>query len=356
LAGFDAVAYLSLRLYPAKAVNKARADVSEGRIRDAAEDYVRGAEIFERALQALSPAALKALVDDEQELEAIQLRAHTQNQEQIRFFNRPDAAADFSFWAKQACWSLDEAVALILGKEPKVVNWDRIAPMTPSSEFARRFSDIREHLIKARRNGQLIDPVRPDQFFRWTRARGVTLPAKLESLLDGRQGKTVTVGDGSTVGTANTGGNGFTGKDRPLIAGARPCDSEPKGPRSRRATRTVANAAEVNENVIHLDREEARLKAMRDRSPVEKVTADFQPPDLADSLVQSLRKMILAMAIGRYGYRRHQGRQSTVTDISVDLKAAGIELPIEAVQALLEQASHCLSDDADASDKVGANG
>lgn len=352
MADFDAVEYLSLRLYPAKAVNKARADVSEGRIRDAAEDYIRGAEIFEKALQALSPAALKALVDDEQELEAIQIQAHTRNQERGRFFNRPDAAADFAGWVTQPCWSLDEAVALILGKDPKIVSWDRIEPMVPFSEFAGRFSDIREHLNKARRNGQLIDPVRPDQFFRWAKGRGVTLPAGLETLFDAKHARTAKAGDGST----KTGDNELVRKNRAVLTDVEKADPEPDNSTSKRVGRTVANATEVNENIIHLDREEARLKAIRDRALGEKETADFPPPDLADDLVQSLRKMILAMAIGRYGYRPQQGRQSTVTDISVDLQSAGIELPKDAVRVLLEEASRCLPDDAVASKNAGAKG
>ena len=55
MAGFDAVDYLSFRLYPSKAMNKARAEVSDGRIKEASEAYVRGADIVEKALQALSP-------------------------------------------------------------------------------------------------------------------------------------------------------------------------------------------------------------------------------------------------------------------------------------------------------------
>ena len=322
VAGFDAVEYLSFRLYPSKAVNKARAEVSDGRIRDTAEDYVRGADIFEKALQALSPDSLKALVDDEQELEAIQVQTRAQSQENTRFFHRPGAAADYLYWIEQPSWSLDEAVALVLGKDPSVVTWDRVEPMVPFSDFAERFAEIRQHLNKARSNGQLIDPVRPDLFYRWAKARGVTIPAKLEALLDSNRSclrESPQQDDGNP--------------------GAKPAAATRKKAQQKKSQRAAAKTGELSENVIHLGREEARLKAMRDNARAEKEVAEKALPELTDDLAQALRKMVLAMAIGRYGYKPKEGRQSTVTDISDDLQAAGIELPQGAVRAMLEQAT-----------------
>ena len=337
MAGFDAVEYLSFRLYPSKAVNKARAEVSDGRIRDSAEDYVRGADIFERALQALSPDSLRALVDDEQELEAIQVQKRAQSQEKTRFFHRPCAAADYLHWIEQPSWSLDEAVALILGKDPSIVTWDRVRPMVPFSEFAERFAEIRQHLHKARSNGQLIDPVRPDLFYRWAKARGVTIPAKLEALLDS---------DRSDLKRS--------ARNDESEPGAKPAAATRKKAQQKKSRRVAAKSGELSENVIHLGREEARLKAMRDNARAETEKVEKALPELTDELAQSLRKMVLAMAIGRYGYKPKKGRQSTVTDISDDLQAAGIDLPPGAVRAMLEQASAYFSGNLD--EKKSANG
>jgi hypothetical protein len=45
--------------------------------------------------------------------------ADMQREEDARFFNQPHAKADFDYWSKAEHWSLDEAVALIMGKAPK---------------------------------------------------------------------------------------------------------------------------------------------------------------------------------------------------------------------------------------------
>ena len=52
--------------------------------------------------------------------------ADIQREEDARFFNQPHANADFDHWSKAEHWSLDEAIALVLGKAPEIVSWDKI--------------------------------------------------------------------------------------------------------------------------------------------------------------------------------------------------------------------------------------
>ncbi|MDX1718117.1 MAG: hypothetical protein R3287_14500, partial [Anderseniella sp.] len=101
------------------------------------------------------------------------------------------------------------------------------------------------------------------------------------------------------------------------------------------------------ENIIHLDREESRLKAMRHRARLEQDTAETALPELADAGVPLLRKMVLAMAVGRYGYHPEKGGQSAITDICNDLQAAGIDMSQDTVREMLEQASACFPGAAD---------
>jgi hypothetical protein len=42
--------------------------------------------------------------------------------DRLEFFNRPDAVADFRFWCQLGGWSIDEAAALLLGKNPEKVS------------------------------------------------------------------------------------------------------------------------------------------------------------------------------------------------------------------------------------------
>lgn len=50
-------------------------------------------------------------------------------------------SADFDHYCKMAYWTLDECVALSLGKDPKRVNWKVVQPHTDNSCFAFRYED-----------------------------------------------------------------------------------------------------------------------------------------------------------------------------------------------------------------------
>ena len=38
-------------------------------------------------------------------------------------FNKPEAEADFEYWALASFWTLDEVTALSFGKDPRFVTW-----------------------------------------------------------------------------------------------------------------------------------------------------------------------------------------------------------------------------------------
>ena len=44
-------------------------------------------------------------------------------QEAAKFYNQPNAQADFAFWMKADYWTLEEALALLLGRNPKLVTF-----------------------------------------------------------------------------------------------------------------------------------------------------------------------------------------------------------------------------------------
>jgi hypothetical protein len=100
-------------------------------------------------------------------------------EESRRPFNLPDAKADFDYWAKMAFWSVEEAVLLLLGRDPRRVNRKHIDQCTEISAFARQFVDL---LAIARRNvvgGQLSDPTWPGPFIAWAQRLDLTVPAEM---------------------------------------------------------------------------------------------------------------------------------------------------------------------------------
>ena len=121
MSSFDSVEFLSLRMFPGKLVNQARLEISDGKFRNDVEAYIEKVNIYERALRALSDESLMAMVEDERQQDAALLQEREDQLDRHRFFNEPEASANFVRWAKRPCWTLDEVTALILGKNPEVV-------------------------------------------------------------------------------------------------------------------------------------------------------------------------------------------------------------------------------------------
>lgn len=322
---FDAVEYLSLRMFPAKLINQARLEVGNGKSREDAEAYIEKVNIYERALRALSDESLMAMVEDERQLDAALQHEREDQLDQNRFFNGSKASANFERWAKQPCWTLDEATALILGKNPEVVNWDNIEPLVEVSPFAGRYADIRRHLTHARANGQLFDPVSPEHFLTWACERGVVLASALEECIASRRSQILSVAVANKDDVA-------TG-DRDVV--------------SDRGARSDRTGEPFSDKIICFTREQSRLRVMAERmKAADERTAEIEN-DLTGDSTDAPVKMLIAMAIGRYGFDPESVRDSTVTDIVRDLEKIGLSLSSATVSKWLREASACLPDKID---------
>lgn len=104
---------------------------------------------------------------------------YEENEEGKRFFNQPTANADINYWSKQAYWTIDEAIALALGKDPRKVTWDNIKPYLQYSPFAERFSEIRELARRYVNCKELSETVYPGVFLAWAKRMRLDLPIML---------------------------------------------------------------------------------------------------------------------------------------------------------------------------------
>src|SRR4051812_39251051 len=117
-------------------------------------------EIYRAELSGLTDEALVRRVEKEQKKEAAEFDEKRKSAEAGIFYSKPEATADFGYWAMMPSWTLDEAVALSLGKSPAVVRWENVSPLVSSSyrlpaEYARRL-DLAEAWKEA---GKITDPV-----------------------------------------------------------------------------------------------------------------------------------------------------------------------------------------------------
>ena len=139
------------------------------------------AAAYRAELVKYSPEQLSKLVQCERAKENAELIARIQSEENARFFNLPNAKADFGHYCKAAVWALDEAIALSFGKEPRIVNWKSVSPWVHVSAFARNYERRRDLCVRALRVGQLFDPVYPSVFLAWAKDKKIDLSTELSS-------------------------------------------------------------------------------------------------------------------------------------------------------------------------------
>jgi hypothetical protein len=143
-------------------------------------------------------AAYKAFVDDleqmsPKELDELCIGAISQQKleqeeaaerfDRMAYFNDPEAEADFDFWSKSKTWTIDEATALLLGKEPSKVCWDNLLQLRCESIFATQYQKLRNQLLRTQRDGRLTDGDVPAKFIEWAIEVQIDLPAGLNGML-----------------------------------------------------------------------------------------------------------------------------------------------------------------------------
>jgi hypothetical protein len=99
-------------------------------------------------------------------------------------FNQPRAFANaevFSHWAQIPQWKIDEALLLLMRRNPIYVGWEQIAKAGSGSPFARKYAELRMIAIRhiGVPNGQLSDPVDPGVFLRWAQRYKKEVPPEL---------------------------------------------------------------------------------------------------------------------------------------------------------------------------------
>ncbi len=150
-------------------------------------------QIEEGVLQEVADYRKKLLEMGEAELDRLyqqkkaeeQLRM-SEEREAKRFFHQPSAKADFAHWSKCAHWTIDEAVALTLGKEPEVVTWAKVHAESEFSPFVKKFSRIRDLAQRAVQWKQIFPQTLPGIYLAWAKQTGVDLPEELVAAVEAR--------------------------------------------------------------------------------------------------------------------------------------------------------------------------
>ena len=150
--------------------------------------YSKEAEAYRQQLRAMPADELEALYASEGLKQYQENIAKAEAEEAKRFFNLPHAGADVGHWSKAAYWSLEEAVALSLGKEPQYVDWNKLEKFRSVSAFVEKYRKLRDLALRARAMEQLSDPVFPPFYIAWTKRNGIEFNEGLAKAVEANAG------------------------------------------------------------------------------------------------------------------------------------------------------------------------
>lgn len=244
-----------------------------------------GAKKYYQELSQKSEEEIASLHKAELEKDRLAAQKHKEEQERQHFYNLSSADADFEYWSKMPHWSLDEAIALSFGKNPKVVYWGRIEAKFEylSSTFGQEYSKVRELANRAKLWNKTFDPMLPSLFIKWAADNDIPFPKELADMVGKRQGNAVD----------------WKKMYEDLV---------------EKSTENLTTANQIikakNQKIEELEKSKTEAKPLQTKEK------------------ESLFKLVIAMAVEGYRYKSSAKRNDAVTDICNDLEK--LEMPIDA--------------------------
>jgi hypothetical protein len=161
-------------------------------------------------------AALQAMTVEDLQLRHASAKAEkARKEEAARFYNLPKAMANYAYWLSLDFWTQDEAVALLLGRNPEVVTWNAVNDLLhpPKKVFGRApvstpFLQLFERLRHAAQRSEVMTAspnLKPRAVAQWgQRMLGAKLPKQLQALLDAPVTAAPAIADTQQQPTAGT--------------------------------------------------------------------------------------------------------------------------------------------------------
>jgi hypothetical protein len=324
---FDPIEYLVARRFPL-AFLAALSFKSNPALGKKQQEQRIEAEQYRKELEKLSPEKIDQLVKAEQQNEAAEIAQKEANtrkaEDDKRFFNQPSAFADNVHWSKPVYWTLEEAIALSLGRAPERVKWKWVEGHNGVSPFAVEFARRRDLANRARVVGEITDPIAPGAFIAWGKRQGWQFPTELETAVAERG----PIGDWHTLFKSEKAAHQKT-KESGAQAQAN----------SQELAVLLANRDKIYDELTRLTTEEMRTKdeiiaKLEEALAIAetKLSARIHSEDANDSADlktrerDSLLKMVIGMAVRGYSYDPAALKNSSVKEIADDLALLDISL------------------------------
>jgi hypothetical protein len=309
LPDFNPIAYLVDRQYPSITPLPRRDGRGQHVIvpRDQTKHLEQRIE-YGAKLKSLNADELAFLVNTAQAEDAAKAQAEAEAAEKQYYFNHPSAAADFSYWAKAAYWTPDEATALSFGRSPATVSWAAIEKYTAVSWFAAAYALRRDLILRAKAVGQLYDYSLPGFFLAWSKRNRIDFPAELEAavLAHGHQVRDWKDEYSEAIKVAEHWKRLYEDTNATLA----------------RATQELGRSEALLE---------AQHQGRADRTAAEK--------PLGSRERDSLLKLVIGMAVAGYKFDPEAAKNQATAEIASDLERLGMSMHCDTVRKWLGEAA-----------------
>ncbi len=104
------------------------------------------------------------------------------------YLNLPDSNADLEAWGRKPSWTINEAAALFVGKDPLKLSYE-VAVQNEFLDIVKKFLDFRDSLKRAVKNWQagelsIKESCPPINFIKWAEHYKVDVPTRLKELVE----------------------------------------------------------------------------------------------------------------------------------------------------------------------------
>jgi hypothetical protein len=226
----------------------------------------------------------------------------------------PCAEIDIAHWSRAAVWTIEEATALSLGIDPRFARWLAVGSHSATSPFAQRYLARRDLLLRAKMVGAVSDPDYPTRFLVWLKRVDLGVSDELWT-------ETHTWSPRARPGSDRSPSAAETvdGQQRLLAYDVGLADAH-DAVRADLERQCAAQRDKIKELELKL----ARIRKLN-RSSDPKV-------------IDSLRKLVIGMACGRYKFDAAKLRSNATPQICNDLEKLQIPLDDQTVLARFREA------------------
>ncbi|HEY8033908.1 MAG TPA: hypothetical protein VIF02_16435 [Methylocella sp.] len=138
---------------------------------------------FRRQLEGMARNEFEALFKEENDKWFQELRSLDDIIYESLDFMHPMHAADPAKWGSEASWTIEEAGALMIGRDPDSFPWDRVYHLRHSARLFRRVCDFRRSALRTAEQKQWKQHVPPAKLIDWAAARGFEFPPELVAVV-----------------------------------------------------------------------------------------------------------------------------------------------------------------------------